>query len=121
MSVEVYKVIHLIGLALIMFGLGGLTFHALGGGEKKHDGRRGMMMTHGFGLLLALVGGFGLHARMKLQWEPWLFIKVGVWLSLGLATLLLYRSKALNKATGFIIVALVGVAVAAVQFKYLLR
>ena len=32
MSLQLYKVIHLSGVAMMLFALGGLCFHALGGG-----------------------------------------------------------------------------------------
>ena len=77
MSYQIYKIIHVVGLAMIMLGLGGLMFHALGG-EKKHDGRRGMMMTHGGGLFLVILGGFGMLARKGIHW-PWPGWDAEVW------------------------------------------
>lgn len=120
MSLEVYKIIHILGVALIMFGLGGLTFHALGGGDKKHDGRRRMMMSHGLGLFLALLGGFGMLARFKIHWPwpDWVTIKFTTWVTLGFVTLLLYRNATLNRVVAIVALALVAIATSAVQYRF---
>ena len=41
-------------------------------------------MTHGMGLFLALLGGFGMAARLKIDLtQPWVLFKVFVWLLIG--------------------------------------
>ena len=119
MSLQLYKVIHLTGIAMMLFALGGLCFHALGGGEKKHDGRRGMMMTHGIGLLLTLVAGFGMLAHLGIHWPwpTWVLLKAVIWLAFGLVTLLLYRSGGLNRVVAAVSILLLTAAAVIVQYK----
>ena len=118
MTAEVYKVIHITGVATMLFALGGLCFHALGGGAKKHDGRRGMMMTHGIGLLLSLVGGFGLLVRKGFSMgDGWVILKISIWLAFGLMTMMLYRNQRLNKMFLILTILLVITAVLLVQYK----
>ncbi|MGC6416802.1 MAG: hypothetical protein ACON3Z_06780 [Bradymonadia bacterium] len=120
MSYQIYKIIHVVGLAMIMLGLGGLMFHALGGGEKKHDGRRGMMMTHGGGLFLVILGGFGMLARKGIHWPwpGWVTLKFGLWVGLGVVTLLLYRNQTLNRLVYILALIMAGLAVGAVQYQH---
>jgi hypothetical protein len=99
MSITVYKLIHLIGVAMILVALGGLSLHAISGGEKAHEWRRPAMMTHGFGLLVSLVGGFGMLARLGIHWPwpGWVLFKFIAWLAFGGITMLLYRKQGLNR------------------------
>ncbi len=93
----VYNIIHLTGLVMVFFALGGLTLHGISGGDREFAGRKLAMITHGTGMLIALVGGFGMHAKIGSPWEGWLFAKIAIWLGVGgLATLALRKpSKAL--------------------------
>jgi hypothetical protein len=43
-------------------------------------------VTHGLGMLFMLIGGFGMLARLQLDGiPPWIHVKLGVWLIMGLA------------------------------------
>ena len=54
-----YKVVHIIGLALVMSTLGGLAVHAMAGGTRQTNPARGLIgALNGVGFLLILVGGF---------------------------------------------------------------
>lgn len=86
MSYEIYKIMHLSGIVMTFLALGGVAVHAINGGTKTdNQGRKLLAMTHGMGLLLALVGGFGLLARLniKFPWGGWVFAKLVIWLILG--------------------------------------
>lgn len=81
MPYELYKVIHLLGLFLLISGLiTAFTLtsngHALAGKVKTFA-----FALHGLGLVLILVSGFGLLARLGLAREMpvWAYIKLGVW------------------------------------------
>ncbi|MEZ4437063.1 MAG: hypothetical protein R3F65_32100 [bacterium] len=94
MPYQVYKIIHLTGIAMTLMSLGGLCVYAIAGGTKQAlTWRKPVMITHGVGLLLALVGGFGLLARIGLAfpWGGWVFVKLAIWLFLGGATALAYK------------------------------
>lgn len=98
-SYETYKLFHLLGILLIFFGLGGAAVHAAGGGQRSDNPlRKALASAHGVGLLLLLVAGFGMLARLELSFGPvWLWVKIAIWLTLGFATLLPYRSRSLAR------------------------
>jgi hypothetical protein len=87
MSYTFYKVLHLGSIALILCALGGATVVALGGSSiKDHPARKLVSIAHGVGLLGALVGGFGLLARLGVTHgglPGWVYAKVGLWLLIG--------------------------------------
>ena len=51
-------------------------------GVKKFSG-----ILHGLGLIIALIGGMGLMARLGGGFQPWILAKLGIWLALGMGTL----------------------------------
>ncbi len=63
-SYSVYKVIHLLDVLMVFLALGGVTMHFINGGGKDHSWRKPIAITHGLGLLRALVGGLGLRAYL---------------------------------------------------------
>lgn len=85
MPYELYRLIHFAGIFLTFLALGGLTLRALTGGGDSSLARKVALTSHGFGLLLVLLGGFGMLARKGLEMETWVIIKLGVWLVLGAA------------------------------------
>ncbi len=81
MAYEVYKIIHLVGIFLLISGLISAfaitsSGHALTGKIKTFA-----FATHGLGLLLVLLGGFGLLARLGLAREipVWAYLKLAIW------------------------------------------
>ncbi|MCB0411420.1 MAG: hypothetical protein KDD22_02770 [Bdellovibrionales bacterium] len=101
MSYEFYKVLHLVGVLGIFLSLGALTLHIMNSGEKKFSHRRWVMITHGIGMLLVFVAGFGLMARLNIMgsWPGWIWTKLGFWLVLGVAPAFILR---MSKAAGMI-------------------
>jgi peptidoglycan/LPS O-acetylase OafA/YrhL len=83
MPYEVYKVLHLLGVIMTIAGLAGLIAHTLQGGSKGEGWRKPAVITHGVGLLLVLVAGFGLVARLQVGWPVWVLAKVGIWAAFG--------------------------------------
>ena len=98
-SYETYKLFHVLGILLIFFGLGGVAVHAAGGGQRNDNPlRKALASAHGIGLVLLLVAGFGMLARLQLSFgSGWLWGKIVIWLVLGFATMLPYRSPALAR------------------------
>lgn len=88
MSLLFYKVLHLAGIMLLFAALGAHALLAIQGGppaEAKAK-RRPLMIAHGVALLMILVAGFGLMARLgmaSMPWPTWVWGKVGIWLVLG--------------------------------------
>ena len=96
-SREFYEILHIIGIALTMAAFGAIAMHAAEGGVKRGArSYRAVLWTHGAGLTLILVGGFGMLARIEFtggltEFPFWLWGKIGVWVVLGGISALPYR------------------------------
>ena len=90
MSYVFYKVLHLTGIIMIFLALGAGFAHSKNGGERNVM-RKWIMISHGIGMLIAFVAGFGLMARLGLQFSGWLWIKLVIWLILGGVIALIYK------------------------------
>jgi hypothetical protein len=112
MPYEFYLFLHFIGIFFILVSLGGLTLHIVNGGTREFKARKFMMMTHGIGLLITIIAGFGLLARLRMM-SPipsWAYEKMGIWLVLGILPAAIYRKPDLAKIIWFMIILLAGVA-----------
>ena len=76
MDPAILKFVHYVGIFFLLAGLGGLIF-----GSK--DKIKLATMSHGIGLLLLLLGGFGMQGMLKMGFPVWLTVKVIIWLVLG--------------------------------------
>lgn len=112
-SYETYKLIHFGGILLLFVSLG----MALRGGDGGARGR--MAMGHGLGLLLALIGGFGMLARLGIHWPwpAWVAVKFGVWFVLGVALVLVRRAPRMTALWWVLVLALGVLAGWAAIFK----
>lgn len=68
---------------MVFSGLGAQCLHALNGGDKNHKGRKWLGIMHGLGLLIALIAGFGLLARIGTGVQGWVMVKLAIWVLLG--------------------------------------
>ena len=98
-----YKVLHILGIALTLVALGGMTVHALNGGLKAENiARRLLIGMHGAGVLFILVGGFGLLARIGFAhgsgFPFWLWVKLGLWTLFAVIAAVPYRRPESGKA-----------------------
>ena len=82
MSPLFYKVLHLTGIFMLFIAYGGLIVRAIYAPDDRSIRRLGAI-TSGIGLLLLLVSGFGLIAKLQYGWPVWVFVKMGIWLALG--------------------------------------
>ncbi|MGB1699930.1 MAG: hypothetical protein ACPHRO_08260 [Nannocystaceae bacterium] len=99
---EVYKVLHLLGVAWLFFALGGATLHALNGGDKASNTHRKLMAaSHGIALLISLVAGFGMLGGKKMG--MWVHLKSALWLALGASLTLVQRKPGLAKIMWFVL------------------
>jgi uncharacterized membrane protein SirB2 len=116
---EVYKMVHLIGIFMILLSLGGVSAYAINGGDKANNTfRKGLGITHGIGLVLVLVAGFGLLARLNISWPwpGWVFVKLAVWLIFGVLSAVAYRMGNRGRSLWYIMILLGAIAIyAAVQ------
>lgn len=85
MSYEFYKVIHLAGILMVFFGLAGILAMRMTTATLPRSPYLLFVITHGVGLLFALVAGFGLAARLGLMsgLPGWVWMKIAIWLILG--------------------------------------
>jgi hypothetical protein len=107
MSILVYKVLHILGIALILVALGGAAQRALdgGSGSRKLPG-----ITHGVGLLIILVSGFGQLAKLGLGFPLWVWAKLAIWIVLGVLLVSIRRMPRHAATFWFAIPVLVGLA-----------
>ena len=93
MSFEFYKLIHMIGLFLLVSGLIGILTITWNGQALVGKVKTFSFMTHGLGLLFLLLGGFGMLAKMGIMsaMPAWVYGKIIIWLFFGASVTLLKR------------------------------
>ncbi len=85
--------LHLSAIFLLILSLGGAAFHVMNGGTKEFALRKRIGMLSGMGLLIILITGV-LMANQLYQsekWQHWIYLKIVLWLYLGVSATLLYR------------------------------
>ena len=98
MSYTLYKVIHLIAIMVLFTMAGGVALHAANGGDKLSNRARGLVAAlHTVALLVIVVSGFGLAARLGVGLPYWVGAKVLLWLVIGAIAYLPYRKPELGK------------------------
>jgi hypothetical protein len=120
MDVEFYKVLHLWGIFMILASLGGMCLHVINGGTRTDSVRKFAMMSHGIGLLITAVAGFGLLEKEHLAalgMPGWVIGKVVIWLILGMLPAFIYRMPKLTRIFWALTIALPVVAAWLVIYK----
>ena len=101
---------------MIFMGFGALLARSLIGSDDRSVRKLGSI-TSGIGLVLVLVAGFGLIAKLDHSYSaPWLIVKLVVWVALGGVISLINRKPSLAKALWWIILALGVVAATMVYY-----
>jgi len=110
--IPVYKNIHFIGIFMVLMALGGLLLHAINGGTQAHAWRKPIAITHGVGMFLILLGGFGMLARLGIYWSwpGWVAGKVVIWVILGGLIAVIFRKPTLAKPLWWLTLALAALA-----------
>jgi len=111
MSLEFYRVLHLTGIFLLLMSLGGLGLHIINGGTRDFVNRRLFAITHGIGLTITLIAGFGLLAKLQMMsaLPAWAWTKLVIWLWMGIIPAVFYRRRQMAKvlwAAVFVVAAL---------------
>jgi len=101
MDYTTYKIIHLIGIAILSLGVGGMI---AGGNDRK-----AFAICQGIGLVVMLVSGFGLLAKLKLGYPPFAIAKTVLWIIIAMLPMLFRKLKLPVGAAIIIAVALMGV------------
>ena len=100
MDAITYKIIHLTGISLLAIGVGGM----MAGGEK----RKTFAMLQGLGLVVMLVSGFGLLAKLGLGYPHFAIVKTVLWLLIGALPVIFRKLKTPLPAAILISLILVG-------------
>jgi uncharacterized membrane protein SirB2 len=96
MSYLTYKMIHYLGIFILLATLGAsLGRQAMT--EERDPLRSRWGAVHGVALFLVLLGGFGLMARVGVahgtMFPGWILAKLGIWVLLGAMLFLARRSR----------------------------
>jgi hypothetical protein len=113
LSYQFYKTLHLIGVFMVLCSLGGIGLYVVNGGTKNAFAqRKWLAATHGIGLLISFVAGFGLLAKLGLMsgLPVWVILKMVIWLILGALPAIFYRKEKVGKGFWFSIVILAAFA-----------
>lgn len=108
MSLEFYKILHLAGLMALFLGLGGVL--ALQGNGNQPS-RKLVAIFHGIGLLLLLVGGFGMIAKLQIGFPVWTIVKLIIWVLLG-GMLVLGKRRVFSPGVVWILAIALGITAA---------
>jgi hypothetical protein len=95
MSLLAYKILHIIGAFLLLAALGALTLRQADGGRPGGPPSKLASISHGIALLLILVSGFGMLARLGImhdwRFPAWIWLKLIIWLLMGAALVAIRR------------------------------
>ncbi len=80
MPLDFYKIFHILGVLMTFMALGAAI---PGNSSSGPINRRTITMNHGIGLVLILIAGFGMLARLGVGFPTWVIIKIVLWLALG--------------------------------------
>lgn len=98
MPYEVYRLIHFLGIFVLLVTLAVPFMHMLSGGTRAGlPRRRTLALTHGAASFLVLLGGFGMLARLGIVHDGlpnWVLVKLTIWLALSAALALALRTTA---------------------------
>jgi hypothetical protein len=108
-AISIYKFLHILGIMMIFASLGGMIHYVINGGTKTQNRwQKAAAATHGLGMVLVLLGGFGMLARLGIHWPwpGWVIGKIIIWIILGGIIALIYRLPNANKALWYIVLLL---------------
>lgn len=116
MSYSFFMILHFIGVFMVLMSLGGLI--VLGVVEDSRW-RKLAGMTNGIGLVVILIGGFGLLGQLQLgwPWPGWILGKMLIWLLFAVLMVLARRASRLGIALWWGALLLAAVAAALANLK----
>ncbi len=85
MDPNFYKILHLVGISALALGVGGMMANG--------SNRKIFAIWQGIGLLVMLVSGFGLLAKLKLGYPPFAIVKSVLWVVIAMLPMLFRRLK----------------------------
>ncbi|MCA9682632.1 MAG: hypothetical protein KC457_10585 [Myxococcales bacterium] len=105
MSYQFYNLLHILGIVLVFMAIGGWAFHGINGGTKESNKARGLLAaTHGIGVLLILVAGFGMLAKMggSNMFPGWIHPKLLIWVLVAASPAIFNRKPEWGKILWFL-------------------
>ena len=119
-DINVYKLLHIVGFSAVILALGGSIIATFVTGDKPQSTRKLIALTHGIGLIIVLISGFGMLARLGITWPwpAWVYVKAMVWLLLGAFLSLSYKKKDAHQGLWFGTLLLVAIAAGTALFKF---
>lgn len=102
MDINTYLIIHLIGLATVAIGLGGML-----AGDQN---RRTFSMVQGIGLVIILVSGFGMLPKLGYHFPAFAQLKLSIFLLIGGLPVVFRKSKTPVVVSILVLIALIGLA-----------
>jgi hypothetical protein len=116
-SYEVYKIIHYVGFFALFVTLGAALARSPLLGGTRDPWRRALTASHGVGLFLILLGGFGMLARLGVEhgnlFPGWIWIKLVLWVVAGALISVAWRRAGWAGAT-LVLLPLIGILAGAV-------
>ena len=117
MPYAVYKLMHFLGIFMLITALAATSMHVLRGGSRSDNPHRRILgITHGMAALLILTGGFGMLARLNVMHGAlpnWVYAKLAIWVALAAAMMVPYLGRSYARAL-LVAVPLLAVAAGAV-------
>lgn len=114
MDIMVYKWLHIVGAFAVVMAFGALIFRSSVKVENTHTAfpKKTLSIIHGVGLLMLLISGFGMLARLGIHGEfpLWVILKIVFWLALGGLIAAVNRAPSKNKLWWWLVLALAGAA-----------
>jgi len=97
MTFEFYKILHIIGIIMLFLGVGGAVVNSILN-TKSNPIEKFVLMNHGVGLLIIIIAGFGMLAKMGggMQFPGWIIIKVVIWLVMGALIMFIKKKPGLK-------------------------
>jgi hypothetical protein len=95
MPYAVYKLVHFLGIFIVLTAMSATCMHVLRGGTRADNPhRRALGIAHGIAAFLILLGGFGMLARLGIVQgglPGWVLAKLAIWGLVSAAIMLPYR------------------------------
>ena len=110
MSPTIYYILHVTSVLVLT----GYTFYAFAAAPET---RKRVMMITGIASLLALVGGFGLQAKLGYGFPGWLIVKIVCWLGLSALAGFGYRRRGAAGALAVVALLFAFIAIVMVYTK----
>ena len=110
MSPTFYYILHVTAVLVLT----GYTFYAFAAAPET---RKRVMMITGIASLIAVIGGFGLQAKLSLGFPGWLIVKIVCWLGLSALAGFGYRRRGAAGALAMVALLFAFIAVVMVYTK----